>query len=44
VCRACASGLTACPDGCVNTLTDPNHCGGCFNVCVFGNCVNGVCV
>jgi hypothetical protein len=27
----------------VNMLTDPTHCGGCSNFCVFGNCVNGTC-
>ncbi len=45
----CSSGWDDCNrnfnDGCeINLLTDPNHCGGCINVCDAGvNCIGGVC-
>ena len=51
-CEACLSGLTRCGDQCVDTNTDPDHCGGCFasNVnglkCCQGNLchyIDGVC-
>ena len=49
---ACAPGFADCDgnpaNGCeVDLNSNPNHCGGCGNVCVFpnatGQCVNGVC-
>ncbi len=45
----CPGTTTECPGiaGCINTLSDPNHCGGCNNRCAFANavgaCVAGVC-
>src|SRR5690349_3359148 len=44
----CPAGFdTLCPvDGrptCVNSLTDPDHCGACGNACASGVCVNGTC-
>jgi hypothetical protein len=36
--------LTRCGEVCVNTLTDRNHCGWCFNACPFGTfCRSGEC-
>ncbi len=44
----CAAGETACPDGCVDTSSDPENCGGCGIVCIVPNgegaCEDGVCV
>src|SRR5205823_14750631 len=35
---------TFCDGACVDTSTDPNHCGGCNGVCAAGQvCVNGQC-
>ncbi|NUN14566.1 MAG: hypothetical protein HUU55_13130 [Myxococcales bacterium] len=40
----CPTDTTLCGnDGCVDILTDPNHCGGCGAVCDSGNCVEGKC-
>jgi hypothetical protein len=44
----CNPPLTMCGSVCVDTLSDPNHCGGCTNICgaVDGGtatCVNGAC-
>jgi hypothetical protein len=33
---SCPDGLTLCPSGCVDLLTDPANCGGCENVCPWG--------
>jgi hypothetical protein len=38
-----ANGEMCCGGGCVDTWFDPNNCGGCFNVCPFGQCQFGVC-
>ncbi len=46
----CASGTTNCGGRCVDTSSDPNHCGGCGIVCSTGpgttmnTCMEGVCV
>ena len=38
-------GLTSCFGICVNVLTDPGHCGGCFVPCRAGDlCIGGGCV
>lgn len=39
----CPVGTTACPEGCVNLQTDPNHCGACGAVCPSGSCNAGIC-
>ena len=40
----CATGLTMCGGGCVNTTSDASHCGGCGKPCATGQvCDNGVC-
>lgn len=39
----CASGLTECGGGCVNTLTSGDHCGGCGLSCYGGPCDAGSC-
>ncbi len=43
----CPAGLTACGDGCVDTDSDPDHCGGCGRVCAYphaeGLCSDGAC-
>jgi hypothetical protein len=39
----CMAGMSACPSGCVNTLTDPKNCGTCGNTCS-GICSNAKCV
>lgn len=38
-------GAACCSGSCVNTLTDPNHCGGCNTQCndTAKTCCNGVC-
>ena len=33
-----------CPTGCTDTMTDPNNCGGCGNVCAAMPCCNGKCL
>lgn len=38
----CRTGLEVCDRRCVDTLSDPMHCGGCGIVCE-GACVGGVC-
>lgn len=38
----CRTGLEVCDRRCVDTLSDPAHCGGCGIVCE-GACVGGVC-
>lgn len=41
---SCASGLASCGGDCVDTSSDPNHCGGCDTVCASGQiCFNGAC-
>lgn len=38
------TGLTGCPDGCVDLLTDNNNCGACSEVCTGGDsCYRGKC-
>lgn len=39
----CLPGLSACGTDCVDTQTDPKHCGGCDGVCAVA-CAGGVCV
>lgn len=41
---ACATGLEACGDSCVDVSTDPDHCGGCFTACWNGTCQAGACM
>lgn len=42
--EACASSNEEqCGGRCVDTSTDPNHCGGCGSVCPTGLCEQGVC-
>jgi hypothetical protein len=44
VCAACPAGLTLCGSSCVNTSTDPVHCGQCFHACPTGlACFTGTC-
>jgi hypothetical protein len=41
----CASGKTNCSGTCVDTKTDPSHCGSCTTTCSTGStCVGGGCV
>ena len=35
--------LTMCGNDCVDTSSDPNNCGTCFNVCTSGSCVGSTC-
>ena len=44
-CQSCGS-LSVCGNACVDTNTDPNHCGGCPASCTSGtpHCVSGRCV
>jgi hypothetical protein len=39
-------GMKCCPpEGCVNTVTNPRHCGNCFRSCAGGDvCENGECI
>nr|XP_036575554.1 uncharacterized protein CTRU02_14473 [Colletotrichum truncatum]KAF6782143.1 hypothetical protein CTRU02_14473 [Colletotrichum truncatum] len=37
------SKLTTCQDKCVDTKTDPQHCGSCNFNCPTGSCTNGAC-
>jgi len=40
----CKTGLTSCGGTCVDTSTDPSHCGGCGTVCPSGEpCSGGTC-
>ncbi|RYZ46644.1 MAG: hypothetical protein EOO72_01455 [Myxococcaceae bacterium] len=40
----CDPGLTLCVEACVNTESDPTHCGGCGNACATGEaCVGSAC-
>lgn len=40
----CGELLTACPDACVNLLTDHDNCGACANSCgIQGVCINSEC-
>ena len=40
----CESGLTACPDACVDLTLDPTNCGGCGKRCADRSiCVDGAC-
>ncbi len=40
----CSWPLADCGNGCVNTLTDSDHCGGCFDGCALGlDCIDGIC-
>ncbi len=36
-------GFTACPDGCHDTSSDPQHCGGCTTPCPFGVNSRAIC-
>src|SRR5262249_17021688 len=41
----CPAGETDCSGTCVDTNTDPNHCGDCSTVCPAGDtCATGICV
>jgi hypothetical protein len=41
---SCTDGATNCGGSCVNTLSDPDHCGGCFIACTGGKqCTGGGC-
>ncbi|MFP6687458.1 MAG: hypothetical protein VB934_22255 [Polyangiaceae bacterium] len=40
----CQPPMTACPDGCVDLLTDIGNCGECDNYCLSEICVAGTCV
>ncbi len=40
----CTPPLVDCGGSCVDTNTDPNHCGRCFNACPTGLCQGGMCV
>ncbi|MFN7135856.1 MAG: hypothetical protein ACK4N5_27575, partial [Myxococcales bacterium] len=41
---ACTGGRTLCVSACIDTTSDPNHCGSCGRVCADGEpCVNGAC-
>ena len=43
-CADGCAGLTDCDGACVDTKTDPDHCGSCDNACVGGNaCEQGSC-
>jgi len=40
----CESGMLHCGTSCVDTSSDPRHCGGCDNVCAAGEiCLDGTC-
>lgn len=42
--NTCGLGKTKCGKACVDTSTDPDHCGGCFEPCDGGDaCINGTC-
>jgi len=44
--KKCKKGKTRCGKACVNTVTDPDNCGGCGNQCnstLGEGCVNGAC-
>jgi hypothetical protein len=40
----CADPLTNCNEQCVYTLSDPENCGGCNNMCTSGVCISGSCL
>lgn len=41
---SCPDGETACGSQCIDTLSDPSHCGGCGQACGTGElCMEGVC-
>ncbi len=43
-CTACPSGLLACNDACVDSTSDPAHCGSCSTQCATSEvCAAGVC-
>lgn len=43
--NTCPSPYTCCYGGCVNTKSDVNNCGSCWNACSDGaSCINGLCV
>ncbi len=42
-CSAPPTGLKCCNNACVWTEKEPNHCGGCGNVCSSGTCCDGKC-
>jgi hypothetical protein len=39
----CPMGRTLCGDACVDTKSDPAHCGSCEKACQKGGCKAGVC-
>lgn len=41
--KKCKDGTTRCGKACVNTKTNPSHCGGCNRPCGGSGCVNGSC-
>ena len=40
----CGAGHSCCGDSCVDTQTDPNHCGSCLPCVAGANCIGGTCV
>jgi hypothetical protein len=40
----CTTPLVACDGACIDTTSDPAHCGACFNACPTGLCESSACV